>query len=298
MQPATCNLHPIGVFDSGIGGLSVANAVSGLLPRESLLYVADNAFAPYGPRPAAKILDRGRRITRFLLSRGAKMIVVACNTATSIAIDALRAEFPDVPFVGLEPAVKPAAKAGRVGVLATRATLDSPRYRALRRKYLADRPVREDACVGLVPLIESEAPGSPALLEKLHYILDPMLADNIDALVLGCTHYPMISTDIRTVCGPEVTIIDPSPAAARQVERLLAANDPAAGARNNAPDLSISSRGPARNLVRSEEMGSGKSIEAVHLFYCTGNSPPLQRALFSLPKLNVHRKLVVPGLTL
>ena len=124
-----CNLQllaSIGVFDSGIGGLSVADAVCGLLPTESLLYVADNAYAPYGPRPASEILDRSRKITRALIAAGAKMIVVACNTATSIAIDTLRLEFPEMSFVGLEPAVKPAASSRKVGVLATYATLNSP----------------------------------------------------------------------------------------------------------------------------------------------------------------------------
>lgn len=264
---------PIGIFDSGIGGLSVAAAIADLLPAEELLYVADNAYAPYGPRPASEILERSRVITTFLLGQGAKMIVVACNTATSLAIDALREEFPDVPFVGLEPAVKPAATAKRVGVLATAATLRSSRYQALRSKYLADRPVHEDACVGLVTLIEEEAPGSPALRDKLHHILDPMLSDNIDALVLGCTHYPMIKADIEAVCGPGVRVIDPSPAAARQVERLLTERTLLLPAR-------LASRGPA------------------HLFFTTGSSVPLQRSLLALPTLNQHRKLLVPHASL
>jgi glutamate racemase len=206
------------------------------------------------------------------------MIVVACNTATSIAIDALREEFPNIPFVGLEPAVKPAARANRVGVLATAATLKSPRYLALRRRYLADRPVHENPCVGLVPLIESEVPGSPALLAKLHDILDPMLADNIDALVLGCTHYPVIGADIAAVCGDKVEIIDPSPAAARQVRRLLLRHGPGLAPEETPPPESLpGTRGPA------------------HTFLTTGTSYPLQRTLFSLPNLNRNRKFVLPN---
>jgi len=272
---------PIGIFDSGIGGLSVAAAIADVLPREELRYVADNAYAPYGPRPAAEILERSRLITRHLLGQGAKMIVVACNTATSIAIDALREEFPDVPFVGLEPAVKPAAKAGRVGVLATAATLESPRYLELRRRYLSGWPVHENACVGLVPLIENEPPGSPVLRRKLHDILDSMLADGIDALVLGCTHYPIVRADIAAVCGAGVDVIDPAPAAARQVKRLLARHGLAFVPEETEPAKSaLRTRGPA------------------HTFLCTGSSLPLQRTLLALPALNRNRKLVLPKMQL
>ncbi|MFT7120701.1 MAG: glutamate racemase [Neolewinella sp.] len=261
--------QPIGVFDSGIGGLSVANAISGLLPRESLLYVADNAYAPYGPRPEAEILARSRLITRHLLNQGVKMIVIACNTATSVAIGLLREEYPEVLFVGLEPALKQAAKARRVGVIATATTLRSPRYLALRERYMASRPVREDACVGLVPLIEAEVPGSPLLTNKLKTILEPMLADKVDALVLGCSHYAMIQEDIAAVCGPGVEIIDPSSAAARQVERLLSKH----------------------SLLFPS---SPSTCVPAHNFYSTGTSVPLQRSLLHLLRLNQHRKLVVP----
>lgn len=262
----------IGVFDSGIGGLSVANAVSGLLPRESLLYVANNARAPYGARSREEIVAFSEQITRHLLAAGAKMIVVACNTATSLAIDHLRETFPEVPFVGLEPAVKPAASGRRIGVLATRATLTSPRYLALRERYLADRPVWENPCIGLVPIIEAEAPGSPVLSKKLRQILDPMLAGGIDTLVLGCTHYPMVREDIQAVCGPEVDIIDPAPAAARQVARLLERHD-------------LSNDGPE----------GAENIGAPHYdFYTTGTAMPLLRSLSALPALQAHRRLLRP----
>ncbi|MTB52257.1 glutamate racemase [Lewinella sp. W8] len=270
--------HPgsIGVFDSGIGGLSVANAVSGLLPRESLLYVADNARAPYGARSREEIVAFSEQITRHLLAAGAKMIVVACNTATSLAIDHLRETFPEVPFVGLEPAVKPAASGRRIGVLATRATLTSPRYLALRERYLADRPVWENPCIGLVPIIEAEAPGSPVLSKKLRQILDPMLAGGIDTLVLGCTHYPMVREDIQAVCGPEVDIIDPAPAAARQVARLLERHDLS----NAAPE-------------------GAENIGAPHYdFYTTGTAMPLLRSLSALPALQAHRRLLRPFFSL
>lgn len=269
--------HPIGVFDSGIGGLSVANAVSGLLPREPLLYVADNKRAPYGPQPAENILAYSREITRYLIGRGAKLILVACNTATSIAIDALRAEFPEVPFVGLEPAVKPARKGKSVGVLATAATLQSERYLALKAEYLAERRVYEDPCRGLVPIIEAEEPGSLVLRAKLQTILKPMLAGGIDTLVLGCTHYPLVTEDIQSVCGAKVNVIDPSAAAARQVERRLVQHGLAL------PEATTP-------LLTSSHRTGGRA----HIFLSTGTSFPLQRALLNMPTLNARRKLVVP----
>lgn len=260
----------IGLFDSGIGGLSVAAAVAESLPGEDLLYVADNAHAPYGPRTAKEILGYSRAITQSLLTAGCKMIVVACNTATSLAIDQLRAEHPTVPFVGLEPAVKPAAQEERIGVLATRATLQSARYLQLKAKYLAGRRVLEDPCVGLVPLIESETPGSVPLRAKLHDILDPMREAGVTALVLGCTHYPMIKEDIAAVCGPAIRLIDPAPAAARQVGRVLT----------------------AEGLLR--KTGGRPTYD----FYATGGGGPLQRTLLRLTGLNQHRTLLVPRTTL
>lgn len=266
------NLYPqpgaIGLFDSGIGGLSVAAAVAELLPNEDLVYVADNAHAPYGPQAPEAILGYSRRITESLLQAGCKLIVVACNTATSLAIDQLRAEHPEVPFVGLEPAVKPAAREERVGVLATKATLNSTRYQQLKTKYLHGRSVHEDPCVGLVPLIESEASGSPVLRSKLHEILDPMLEVGVTALVLGCTHYPMIKADIGAVCGSGVTLIDPAPAAARQVGRVVA-------------ELGVTA-------------GTGGS--PVYDFYATGHGRALRRALIVLPRLNGCHRLLVPDL--
>ena len=256
----------IGVFDSGIGGLSVANAISGRLPREGMLYVADNAHAPYGKRSDAEVLDYSRRITDFLLAAGVKLIVVACNTATSVAIETLRSEYSTTPFVGLEPAVKPAAQGRRVGVMATAVTLRSPRYLTLKERYLAGRSVWENACVGLVPLIEQYPPGSPELADYLSELFAG--AGPLDNLVLGCTHYPLIADDIRAAVGEGVTVIDPSGAAARQVERLLS------------EQLTEVKRGPFYD------------------FHCTGGPAPLQRTLLSLPQLNDRRRWVVPYLAL
>ena len=255
----------LGVFDSGIGGLSVANAISGLLPRENIRYFADNAYAPYGPRPAAEIRRRSFAIVADLLAGGSKLIVVACNTATSLAIDALRERWPGVPFVGMEPAVKPAARAHFPLVLATRATLASPRYAQLRERFLGGgRPLREDHCPGLVPLIEADDPG---LDDYLRELLRPALAAGVDSIVLGCTHYPLIADRIRAVAGPGVALIDPSPAAARQVARLLDHHALATPAAAQPPRYD---------------------------FHCSGGPAALQRALLRLPALNAHRRWLLP----
>lgn len=247
--------------------------------------MADNARAPYGPQAATDILSYSQEITRFLLDHGAKLIVVACNTATSLAIDELRATYPDVPFVGLEPAVKPAREGKAVGVLATAATLSSPRYLALKDKFLNDKLVMEDPCSGLVPIIEAEAPGSPRLRTKLRNILQPMLERGIDTLVLGCTHYPMVKADIADVCGPQVNIVDPSGAAARQVVRML---ESATSTNNNAPQFLPGTPKAFGTIARGP----------AHNFICTGTSVPLQRSLMQLPILNAQRRLVLPNYSL
>jgi glutamate racemase len=224
-MPAT---GPIGLFDSGIGGLTVARAVRERLPREALLYFGDSGNAPYGPRPAAEITALSRAATEWLLAHGAKLIVVACNTATAAALETLRQTFPDVPFVGMEPAVKPAAAAtrtGRIGILATQATLGSERYHRLAERFAPTSLVLEDPCIGLVPLIEAGERDTQAVADLLHRIIAPMHAADIDTLVLGCTHYPLVRPLIQEIAGPEVTIIDPAPAVARQTERLLTERD-------------------------------------------------------------------------
>ncbi|MCB0638058.1 MAG: glutamate racemase [Lewinella sp.] len=216
---------PIGVFDSGIGGLTVANAILSHLPLESISYYADTGHVPYGPRSREEISGFAHRITQYLLDQGSKLIVVACNTATAAALHELRASWPEVPFVGMEPAVKPAAlatKSGKVGVLATAATFRSERYATLMHRFARDVQVWENPCIGLVPLIEARRWEDPETDTLLRTIITPMLQAGIDTLVLGCTHYPFLMPLIRRIAGPDVTIIDPAPAVARQVERQLA----------------------------------------------------------------------------
>lgn len=218
------NTDPIGVFDSGIGGLSVANAISSLLPAERLLYFADTARVPYGPRPKQEIRQFSEEITAFLCQRNCKMVVVACNTATSAALEELRQSWPQLPIVGMEPAVKPAAEATeskKVGVLATAATMKSDRYAQLMDRYTQGVAVFQNPCIGLVPQVEAARLHTSDTATLLQSIVEPMLNEGVDTLVLGCTHYPFIQPLLREIVGPHVNIIDPAPAVARQVQRRL-----------------------------------------------------------------------------
>jgi glutamate racemase len=214
----------IGVLDSGVGGLSVLKHLRVLLPDEHFLYFADQAHIPYGPRPPEEVGGFTAGITRFLLRRGAKLIVVACNTASAAALDYLRLTFPNTPFVGMEPAVKPAAlttRSGRVGVLATPSTLSSHRYAGLMARYGSGIEVFEDPCVGLVQLIEAGALDAPETRRLLRRVLSPMLSAGIDTVVLGCTHYPFIRPLLSEIAGEDVAIIDPAPAVARHTKNVL-----------------------------------------------------------------------------
>lgn len=218
------NRQPIGVFDSGIGGLTVARAIVDTLPSESLLYYGDTARIPYGTQSAATIRQYSEDISRYLLEQGCKAIVVACNTASAAALTHLRSIWPDVPFIGMEPAVKPGAKAtqtGVVGVLATEGTISSSRYAQLMQRYAKQVKVIEDPCLGLVEQIERGDTDSPTTKALLQRILQPMIAQGADTIVLGCTHYPFVKDLIQQVTGPRATIINPAPAVARQLKHVL-----------------------------------------------------------------------------
>lgn len=219
--------NPIGVFDSGVGGLSVLKHIHALLPRESLIYVADSANAPYGNKTPEEITERCMALTDFLMAHGAKAIVVACNTATAAAIDVMRREY-DLPIIGMEPAVKPAAAASRngiIGVLATVGTLKSAQFAALLEAYGRNVKVVTQGCVGLVECIErGELDGSEtrALLEKY---LKPLLDEGADTIVLGCTHYPFVKPLIQELVGNDVTLVDTGAAVAKRLQSLLAERD-------------------------------------------------------------------------
>lgn len=215
--------NPIGIFDSGVGGLSVLREIRRELPHEDLLYVADSGHAPYGDKPNHRIEERALAITEFLIRQHAKAIVVACNTATGAAVATLREQFC-VPIIAIEPAIKPAAaltKSGVVGVLATSRTLASDNFAKLTSRFGAKVKILLQACPGLVEQVEAgDLSGSKtrALLEQY---LRPLLQQKADTIVLGCTHYPFLTALIQQIAGSQVTILDPAAAVARELRRRL-----------------------------------------------------------------------------
>ncbi len=215
----------IGIFDSGVGGLSVVREIVDQLPVQPIIYLADQANAPYGQRDLAEIRRLSEEIVRFLLAQGARLIVIACNTASAAALHWLRRQFPEVPFVGMEPAIKPAVertRTGHVGVIATAATFQGELFASLLDRYAGSVAIHTQACPELVPLVEAGELDSPRARRAVQAYLAPLLAAGIDQLVLGCTHYPFLRPLLEEVVGPGVTVIDPAPAVARQTSRVLA----------------------------------------------------------------------------
>lgn len=251
---------PIGVLDSGVGGLSVLAELRRLLPAERLEYVADQAHVPYAPRPADEVRRLVGDLTRFLLADGAKLVVVACNTASVAALPHLRRSFPGTPFVGMDPAVKPAAAAtrsGRIGVLATTGTFRSERYAYLVREFAQGIEVTACPCPGLVELIESGGRHAPETVALLRACIGPMVTRGVDTLVLGCTHFPLAREAIQTAAGPTVRLIDPAPAVARQVERILRQRELLAPR----ADATAAGSGAARAPVRLFSTGNGDILK-------------------------------------
>ncbi|MBI4322350.1 MAG: glutamate racemase [Chloroflexi bacterium] len=219
--------RPIGVFDSGVGGLTILKEIEIQQPRENLLYLADTANCPYGAKTQEEIRRLAHGIVTFLLDQGAKLVVVACNTASVASLAYLRETFP-VPFVGIVPAVKPAALSThnrRIGVMATNATFQTEIFDDLVQKFASDVVVLRQVCPGLVELVEAGEVDTERAERLLRQYLDPLLAQKVDALVLGCTHYPFLQPLIEKIVGSEVAVIDPAAAVARQVGRVLDARD-------------------------------------------------------------------------
>ncbi|PKM31401.1 MAG: glutamate racemase [Gammaproteobacteria bacterium HGW-Gammaproteobacteria-11] len=220
------NDSPVGVFDSGVGGLSVLAEIRRQLPAESLLYVADSAYVPYGEKSPETIRQRSQAIAAFLLERGAKALVLACNTATAAAVNDLRSLY-DLPIIGMEPAVKPAALATRtgvVGVLATTGTLQSAKFAALLDRFAGSVKVITQPCPGLVELIEQGELQGPRLEALLQSFTQPLLAQGCDTLILGCTHYPFVRQVLQAML-PGVTLIDTAGAVARRLAERLQVNE-------------------------------------------------------------------------
>jgi glutamate racemase len=242
----------IGVFDSGVGGLSVLRALRLARPDAPVVYVSDAAFAPYGGRDDDYLLDRANRVTQWLVEHGAVSVVVACNTATAAAIDNLRSTFADIDFVGVEPGLKPAAAASknrRIGVLATRATLRSSRYARLKQQVLASHPDQtleffDQGCPGLADAIEHR---NEQLASLLQAYCRPLLAADVDTVVLGCTHYPLAGKEIAQVLGSGVRVIDTSAAVARHA----AARHPVASQMQASGGLELRATGHVEALTRA-----------------------------------------------
>ena len=218
---------PIGIFDSGLGGISVWQALHDALPNESLIYLGDGARCPYGTRSRQEVRDFTFEAVERLLTEGCKMIVVACNTATAVAIKEVRESYPNIPFVGLEPAVKPAAlttKSGVIGVLATKRSLEGDHFRRAEEKYGSEVKILKGVGEGFVEAVENNLEHTTETEDLVRRVVEPLVAQGVDKLVLGCTHYPFLRSVIERVAGDGVEIIDSSEAVARRVANLLDEN--------------------------------------------------------------------------
>jgi glutamate racemase len=265
----------VGVFDSGVGGLSVLRAIQEQMSSQPVIYFADQAHVPYGPRTLEEVRAFSVEITRFLLGQGSRVIVVACNAASAAALHYLREVFPATPFVGMEPAVKPAAESTRtrrVGVLATPATFQGELYASLIERFASDVRLYQDTCPGLVAEIEAGRLQGPETRRILESALRPMLVEGIDTIVLGCTHYPFVIPLIEEIAGPEVRVIDPAPSVARQLGRVLAGHG-------------LLAEGPARQarFITSGDPGAlGAALELL-----LGLSSPVERAVWNSSTLSL-----------
>lgn len=245
------NNQPIGLFDSGIGGTSIWKAIHQLLPGENTIYLADSSNAPYGKKSKEEIIALSKKNTELLLEMGCKLIVIACNTATTNAIKELRAQF-DVPFIGIEPAIKPAAtnsKTQTIGILATKGTINSELFSKTVEIYQKTKII-EQIGHGLVELIENGDIDSPEMDQLLTAYLTPMIEANIDYLVLGCSHYPYLIPKIKKILPEHIQIIDSGEAVARQTQNIL-----------------------------KEKIGFNTATSSSHIFYTNGNPKVLSDIL-------------------
>jgi glutamate racemase len=229
---------PIAIMDSGVGGLSIMKTINEQLPNESLIYVADTLFAPYGEKSVTAIQQRCNLLTEQLLQAPIKALVLACNTATVNAIDQLRIKFPQLPIIGVEPAIKPAASLShnkKIGLLVTQATAVNQRFLRLVRQHSQDAEVFIQACPGLVQLIEQGRYQSPQCVRLLNQYLKPLIAQQIDTLVLGCTHYPFLSSLIHQITGAQVTLLETALPVSKELKRRLIQHHLLASTQQSAP---------------------------------------------------------------
>jgi glutamate racemase len=280
---------PIGVFDSGIGGLSVLKEIHQILPNENLIYVGDSAHAPYGDRSAKYVRERSQSIADFLLDQGVKAIVVACNTATAEAATQLR-ETMDVPVIGLEPAIKPAAqlsKSGVIGVLATQRTIDSERLLGLTERYAQNKKVLAQACPGLVEQVEAYKLNHPDTQKLLKQYIQPLLDQGVDALILGCTHYPFLLAEIRKITGKDIQILETGKSVAEQLKRILNQND---------LEAIISNRSIIKAKYKFEPKKNSEDNSSTLTFYNSSNNTEHHEAMKRLWHESINIK-VLPALS-
>lgn len=257
--------HPacIGIFDSGVGGLTVLRALREALPGATLHYLADTAYAPYGEKSSDFIAARSLLIGEYLRSQGAMMLVVACNTATAHAVNALRQRWPELPIVGIEPGIKPAVAAsrnGRIGVLATPATIASARYQALVQTHAQGTHIVSQPCPGLADLIESGTQDSPALRDLIERCCAPLREAGVDTVLMGCTHYPLAQALLQQALGPDVQLLNVETAVAKQAQRYWAADGEAGLILESTGDPAVLS-----HLARSALGWSGSSARQVNV---------------------------------
>ncbi len=246
-------LPKIGVFDSGIGGLTVLREIHRLLPGHPTIYVADQVHLPYGPRPVSEIQRFSDHITRFLIEQGAVVIVIACNTASAASLEYLRGKYPNTLFVGMEPAVKPAleaSKTGVVGVLSTRATAEGALYKRLLERYAEDKRVITQIAPDLVRIAEEQSQNTADSRSVISGYIRPLIDAGADHIVLACTHFPFLADAIQDIAGQGVTLVDPSPAVARQTARLW-------------PTRSVFEQSLNRYLTSGDVLGFQLSLKAL-----------------------------------
>lgn len=247
------NLDPIGIFDSGLGGLSILNEIHKHLPQEKIIYLADSRNAPYGEKSQAEILEYSIQNTEFLISKGCKIIVVACNTATTNAIAILRKKF-NKPFIGIEPAIKPASiqsKTGQIGILATRGTLTSHLFYKNAKKISEKTKIIEVIGHGIVEAIENNTIHTLEFEKLLARQLQPFIDNDIDYLVLGCSHYPFIISKLKAILDDKVNIIDSGHAVAKQTERILKKNKLEKKISDCQNHIELHAHGTSRNALNS-----------------------------------------------
>jgi glutamate racemase len=261
--------QPIGMLDSGIGGLSVLREVRRLLPAESIIYVADQGHLPYGPRPREALRGFVEGISRWLHGQGCKLLVMACNAANAAALQHVREALPTWPIVGMEPAIKPAAErtqTGVIGVITTKATFQGELFASVIDRFAQAVRVETQVCPEFVTLVEQESPSPDDIQRVVAHYLAPLKAAGIDQLVLGCTHFPFLTPYLQAYLGAHVGIIDPAPAVARQVERVLRQH-------------SLLNAAPPHGSEHGSEQGSEQGRVAYHT---TGDPAHAQRLIARL----------------